>query len=179
MELINKFNNIKAIVLDIDGVMTDGTFGYGNDDEIKFFSTQDGVAIISAKKLGYIVGAISGRSCSANYRRAKELQFDFLYEEISTKIDAFEKILTNFNLNSNECLYMGDDLQDIAVIMKAGVGVMPANAPKYIHCYADYVTTKNGGDGAIREIVDLLIEKTGQRNKIFDFYGINFAKNDE
>lgn len=172
MDLKEKFIKIRALIFDIDGVMTDGTFGYSSVDEIKFFNTQDGIAILYARNFGYIVGAISGRACAANKRRAEELHFDFLYEEIGTKMEIFERILKDFNLTADECLYMGDDLQDIAVIKRAGIGVMPANAPKYLYCWADFITISKGGHGAVREIIDHLFDETGQKEKLYSLYGI-------
>lgn len=176
---MNKYNfkNIKAIIFDIDGVMTDGSFGYGEKDEIKFFHTLDGVILNAARNFGYIVGAISGRSCEANKRRAAELHFDFLYEEISTKMEIFEKVLMNFHLQPDECLYMGDDVQDIAIIKRAGIGVLPANAPQYLQQYGDFVTKKSGGHGAIREIVEKLFVERGQMDKFLNLYGINNDSN--
>ena len=169
---IGDYKDIRAIILDIDGVLTDGTFGYGETSEIKFFNTLDGTAVVAAKRLGYIVGAISGRSCTANNRRAQELHFDFLYEGIGTKIVTFEKVLKDFHLRPAECLYMGDDVQDIAIIKIAGIGILTANAPDYLKKYADYVTQNKGGRGAVREAVEKLFKETGQMDKFLALYGI-------
>lgn len=168
----DRFEKIKAIILDIDGVMTDGSFGYGKSDELKFFHTLDGVILNTARKFGYIVGAISGRSCEANKRRAKELHFDFLYEEIGTKMEIFEKVLVDFHLKPEECLYMGDDVQDIAIIRRVGIGALPANAPEYLQKYGDIVTHNRGGHGAVREMVEKLFVETGQMDKFLAIYGI-------
>ena len=168
-----RFHDIRAIILDIDGVLTDGTFGYSDNDEIKFFNAQDGLAIIAARRLGYIVGAISGRACTANRRRADELHFHFLYESIGTKIEVLYNILNTYHLTAEQCLYMGDDIQDVPVIKKVGIGAMPANAPEYIHRYADYITEKSGGSGAVREMIDNLLLATGKREELLKLYGVD------
>ena len=173
MKIDETAKKIKVIITDIDGVMTDGRFGYSESDEIKFFNTQDGHGFVLAKKLGYIIGAVSGRSAVANQRRAKELKFDFLFEDISTKLQAFSEILEKYKVSAEECLYIGDDIQDICLVQKAGIGVLTANAPEYLHIYADMVTKKPGGHGAVREVVDWLIDITGKKNEILKLYDID------
>ena len=172
LDIAERVKKIKAIVTDIDGVMTDGRFGYSESGEVKFFNTQDGMAFVLAKKLGYIIGAISGRAAVANQRRAKELKFDFLFENISTKSEAFNEVLDKYKIKAEECLYIGDDIQDVCLVQKAGIGVLTANAPVYLHVYADIVTKKPGGHGAVREVVDWLIDITGKKNEILKLYGV-------
>ena len=172
LSIVEKANKVKVIITDIDGVLTDGSFGYSESSEVKFFNSQDGQAFIFAKKLGYIIGAISGRSAAANQRRAKELKFDFIYENISSKSDAFNEVLSKYKVRAEECLFIGDDIQDVCLVQKAGIGVLTANAPENLHVYADIITKKTGGYGAVREIVDWLVDITGKRSEVLKLYGV-------
>lgn len=173
MELNEKAKKIKAVVLDIDGVLTNGQFGYSSSDEIKFFHSRDGTAVVMARRAGLIVGAISGREAAANRRRGKELGFDFLYEGKKEKQQIFEEILERFALTQEECLYIGDDVQDAAIIQQVGIGVFVGDAPDYLDQFGDMRTRAPGGYGAVREVIDWLLQAQGKWNVILKTYGLN------
>jgi YrbI family 3-deoxy-D-manno-octulosonate 8-phosphate phosphatase len=162
MSLQNKAKKIKAILLDIDGVLTDCRVGYHNDDEVKFFHVRDGHGIKLAIRAGIIVGAVSGRSAAANKRRANELGFSFLYESQKDKREAFAKLLEDFSLTPEECLYIGDDVIDIPIMRKVGIAVTVADAPEYIEKFCDFRTKVKGGYGAVREVIDWLLMEQGK-----------------
>jgi 3-deoxy-D-manno-octulosonate 8-phosphate phosphatase (KDO 8-P phosphatase) len=172
MPLEEKAKKIRAIILDIDGVLTNGQFGYSASDEIKFFHARDGTAVVMARRAGLIVGAISGREAEANRRRAKELGFDFLYEGKKEKQKVFEEILARFNLTPAECLYIGDDVQDAAIIQEVGIGVFVGDAPDYLDQFCDMRTRAPGGFGAVREVVDWLLQAQGKWQEALKAYGI-------
>lgn len=172
MVLEDKAKKIKMIILDIDGVLTNGQFGYSSSDEIKFFHSRDGTAIVMARRAGLIVGAISGREAEANRRRAKELGFDFLYEGNREKQMIFEEILAKFGLTPAECLYIGDDVQDAAIIQQVGIGVFVGDAPDYLDQFGDMRTNALGGYGAVREVVDWLLKAQSKWADVLNTYGL-------
>ena len=153
---------IRAIVLDVDGVLTDGTVGYGPDGTtFKRFDVRDGQAIRMAREDGLMVGLISGRSDPGTLQRAKELELDFAHTNQGDKLVGFRRILAEHELESSECLYIGDDLPDIPVIREAGIGVAVADALSEVRERADLVLNSNGGHGAVREAIVRLMEAQG------------------
>ncbi|MDD5698413.1 MAG: HAD hydrolase family protein [Victivallaceae bacterium] len=170
--LDEQIKHLKMLVLDIDGVMTDGRIGYCRDEEeeIKFFNVRDGRAILNAISFGFIVGFISGRIHAANRRRAQELKAGFIIEGQTDKNAALEEILQKYQITARECMYMGDDIQDIVLFEKVGFAVTVADAPPYIDRFCDYRTAAPGGHGAIREVIDLIFEKQGLLEKSINFF---------
>ena len=172
MNLKQKASKIKALVLDIDGVLTNGLIGYSGiaGEEIKFFHVRDGHGIKLAKRAGLKVGAISGRTAGANKKRAAELEFDFLYEGEKDKGAAFEVLLKEFNLKDEECLYIGDDVVDIPILRRVGMAVTVADAPEYMDEYCDFRTSLKGGEGAVREVIEILLKEKGQWEDLMQKY---------
>lgn len=123
----DKLRKIKAVVLDVDGVLTDGRAGFGGENEIKFFHLRDGHWMKLAIRAGLKVGLLSGRGAKANRQRAGELGLSFCYENCKDKLEAFEKMLAEQGLSAEECLYMGDDVIDMPPMRRAGVGVVVAD----------------------------------------------------
>ncbi|MDD5698714.1 MAG: HAD-IIIA family hydrolase [Victivallaceae bacterium] len=165
-----KIDKIKALVLDIDGILTDGRVGYSAADEVKFFHVRDGHGIKMLMRAGFKVGALSGRKAEANRRRARELNFDFLYENRKDKLAAFEILLQENSLEAEECLYIGDDVVDLPVIRRAGIGIIVADAPDYLDEYADFRTKTAGGRGAVREVCEWLLRARGLWDKQMERY---------
>ena len=165
-----KINKIKALVLDIDGVLTDGRMGYSAGDEIKFFNAHDGHGIKMLMRAGFKVGALSGRQAKANRKRAEELGFDFLYENKKNKKEAFAVLLKENSLKAEECLYVGDDVVDLPVLRQAGIGVIVASAPEYMDEYVDFRTKAAGGHGAVREVCEWLLKQRGEWEKQMERY---------
>ena len=165
------FLKIRAIVLDIDGVLTDGRFGYdGSENEIKFFHARDGHGIKLAMRSGLKVGALSGRASSANRKRAEELGFTFLYEGEKDKQAAFKILLEENNLKSEEVLYIGDDLVDIPVFREVGIAVVVNDAPGYLDEFCDFRTTLPGGHGAVREVIEILLKEQNRWDTLIQKY---------
>lgn len=165
-----QFKAIKAIVLDVDGVLTDGRMGYGAEDEIKFFHVRDGHGLKMAQRCGLKLGIISGRSAAANRRRAKELGFDFIYENCHDKLAAFESMLQEQQLKPEECLYIGDDVIDMPILRRAGIGVTVADAPPYMDEVVQWRTKNPGGKGAVREVIDTLLQAMGVWDTMMERY---------
>ena len=164
MSLSEKAKNIRAVVLDVDGVLTDGRVGYGGagDDEIKFFDAKDEHGIKLLLRAGIQVGLFSGRTSAANRKYATELRLSFVYENQKNKREAFETLLQEQNLTAAQCLYVGDDLVDLPVLRRAGVGVAVADAIAEAKSTADWVTVAAGGLGAVREVAEWLLKEQGK-----------------
>lgn len=151
---------IRAVILDVDGVLTDGRIGYGGGsaDEIKFFDVKDGHGIKLLLRAGLQVGILSGRVSKANATRAAELGLSFLVEGAKDKLAAFSTLLAERNLSAAECLYVGDDLIDLPVMRRCGLAAAVADAVPEVKAAAAWVTQAPGGRGAVREIADRLLK---------------------
>ena len=166
MNLSAKAKKIKAIFLDVDGVLTDGRMGYDNNgNEIKFYHTRDGHGIKLALRSGLIVGILSGRECEANRRRAKELGLTFCREKCHDKGVGFKELAKEYNLSYDECMYIGDDVIDIPPMRLAGVAVAVADCDELLLEVADMVTKRCGGFGAVREAINWLLKEQGTYNE--------------
>ena len=151
---------IKAILLDIDGVLTDGRFGYdGTPNEVKFFHARDGHGVKLALRSGLKVGLLSGRASAANRQRADDLGLSFLYEGEKNKNEAFQRILAESGLLPEDFLYMGDDLVDIPVFNQVGVSCTVADAPPYLDEHCDFRSELPGGHGAVREVIERVLKE--------------------
>jgi len=155
--------SIKLVILDIDGVLTDGQIGYGlgSDDEVKFFDVHDGHGIKMLQRAGLRVGVLSGRESKANDRRARELQLDFVLQGRKRKDESFLELVQQQRVSACQCLYMGDDLIDIPVMLRAGISVAPANAAPEVAEIAHWVCAHTGGRGAVREMAVRLLQARG------------------
>jgi len=156
-------NKIQAVVLDIDGVMTDGRIGYGcgSDIEIKYFNVKDGHGIRMGLRAGLKIGVLSGRHSVTNEFRARDLNLSFFYHGIKNKKEGFLNLLKEQNLTADSCMYIGDDLVDYMPMKLAGFAVAVANAAAELDEVCDYRTRHSGGDGAVREALEYLLK--GQR----------------
>ncbi len=172
MSMLERCKNIRAVVLDIDGVLTDGRIGYGmgQDEEVKFFNVRDGHGIVMARRAGIKVGILSGRSSSANRRRAAELKLDFVYEGELDKLAGFEKLLLEQNLNAAEVMYIGDDVVDIPPFLRAGLAVCVGDAPEYLDNFIHYRTCVPGGCGAVREAIEILLKQQNRWDELMERY---------
>ncbi|MEQ2467386.1 KdsC family phosphatase [Niallia hominis] len=144
---------IKLIVLDVDGVLTDGRLYIGSD----------GTGISLAKQVGIKTAIITGRKSEAVRKRAEELKFDYVFEGIHDKLITLQKIIDEIGIGFEEVCYMGDDLNDIPILTKVGWPCAPKNAIDFVKNQVAFVAESNGGDGAVREMIDsLLLQKYSQ-----------------
>ncbi len=170
-EFIKRAGKIKMLILDVDGVLTGGEIIYGNDSfEMKKFNVQDGMGISMAKKSGILLGIITGRESLAVQRRAEELGFDEIYQNSPIKIKAYKEIIKKRNLKNEEIIFVGDDLQDIPLLKRVGISCSVANGVGEVKELVDYVATKKGGDGGVREIIDWFLDLRGEKQKILNSY---------
>ena len=149
---------IELIVLDVDGTLTDGKIIYTqNGDEVKSFCVKDGLAIASWIKLGKQVAIITGRNSKIVERRAKELGIRYFFQGIHNKQEVLEELLENLNLTMHNVASIGDDLNDYKMLKASKLAFVPADASSYVKEIADVVLSKNGGYGAVREMIEQLI----------------------
>jgi 3-deoxy-D-manno-octulosonate 8-phosphate phosphatase (KDO 8-P phosphatase) len=160
---MEKLTKIKMIVMDVDGVLTDGKIYFTSSGEkMKAFDIQDGMAITLAREAGLKTGIITGRSSDIVTRRAVELKYDIVLQGNDDKLSQYEKIKTEFNLTDEEICYIGDDIPDIPVLKKAGFSVAVANARDQLKQFCDFVTERDGGHSAVREVIDKILLSQGK-----------------
>jgi 3-deoxy-D-manno-octulosonate 8-phosphate phosphatase (KDO 8-P phosphatase) len=154
---------IELIVLDIDGTLTDGKIIYtSNGDELKQFDVKDGLAIATwTKKLGKKAAIITGRTSTLVERRANDLGIKHLYQGVHNKDEVLEKILEEENLTWKQTATIGDDLNDIKMLEKAGISFAPNDAVSHIKDIVNVVCDKNAGNGAVREMVEYICKYDG------------------
>ena len=161
--------SIRAIVTDVDGVLTDGSIIFdSNGVETKEFNVKDGLIMKHLHNNGYTTGIITGRKSEVVIRRCEELKFSFHYHGIEDKMKVLEGELSTRNLKWNQVLYIGDDINDLAIIRKCGLGVCPSDAPEYVKSDANYITTVPGGRGVFREVSDMVLKAGGQLTSILN-----------
>ena len=162
---------VEVLLLDVDGVLTDGTLFYaGASEEIKGFNTLDGFGLRLLRDAGIAVGLITARSSEAVARRAKELKLEHVYTDCRNKRDAYAALLAQQGWQPEQTAYMGDDWLDLPVLMQAGCSFAPANAAAEVCRQVDYVTERNGGHGAVREACELLLEAKGLLSQLLNRY---------
>ncbi|MCB9322701.1 MAG: HAD-IIIA family hydrolase [Lewinellaceae bacterium] len=160
-------NNIKLFITDIDGVWTDGGMYYDQgDNEWKKFNTSDSAGVLFLKLLEIKVAIITGEETQIVTRRAKKLKIQDCFQGVKDKVVVAEKLLEKYGLDWSEVAYIGDDLNDIKLLEKAGLSACPANAPDYVKSRVDWVLTKNGGEGVFREFVEAFLQQIEAMEKV-------------
>lgn len=160
-------NQIKLMLLDVDGVLTDGAVTYTDQGhEIKRFSVKDGLGLRLLMDAGIRVGIITGRKSQALVARCSNLGINLLYDGVKNKVAALETILAKTGFNASETAFTGDDLPDICVMKRVGLAIAVADAADEVRQAARLVTRKKGGDGAVREVCELILKARGEWNDI-------------
>lgn len=168
--LQEKLNQIKMLAMDADGVLTNGQILLGDGLEIGIFDVQDGFGITLAKQAGLITAVISSRRSTAVLQRAKQLGFDEIRQGTHNKIEEYETLRERYALSDAHIAYMGDDLVDILVMERVGLAIAVHNARPEVKQIADYVTSCHGGNGAVREAVELILKGQSRWNNIYAKY---------
>lgn len=170
-EVIDKAKGVKALIFDVDGVLTDGKIIYDNNGvETKAFNVKDGQIIKHLKEAGIIVGAITGRSSDIVKKRCKELKLDFYYQGIHDKPKIFKEVCEQYGLQKNQVAYIGDDIIDLGILTQCGLAIAPADAMSYVQEHVDLVSDKNGGEGVVREVGDLILSSQDLLDEILNSY---------
>lgn len=165
-KIIKKAKKIKFLLVDCDGVMTDGGMYYTEDGgELKKFNTRDGMGISLLREKGIIVGIITGERLDLIRRRAEKLGVEELFMGINNKMDVLNKILEKYNTKYEEIAYIGDDLNDLDIIKKVGLSFCVKDAVEKIKKLSDFIIDKNGGEGAIREVAEIILNAQKIKDK--------------
>ena len=165
--LLARAKKIRVLLMDVDGVLTDGHIWLlsrrdGTASEIKGFSAYDGAGLKLARAAGLRTGIITGRESSAVTQRARECEIEFVYQHRATKLGALEEIMQATGASADEVAYVGDDLPDLPVLQRVGLAAAVANAVPEVKRVAHFVTTRSGGEGAVREVIELIVKAQGK-----------------
>ncbi|MGI4791708.1 MAG: KdsC family phosphatase [Janthinobacterium lividum] len=155
--------NVKLIVLDVDGTLTDGTITYADDGtQTKSFHVADGLGIVMAHAVGLRIAVISGRASKAVEQRMTELKVTDLVQNCGDKAFALRLLLAKYELSSDEAAFVGDDINDLPAFAVAGVKIAVANASETLKARADWVTPRPGGAGAVRDAIEEILRRQGR-----------------
>jgi len=169
-----KIKHIKLLILDVDGVLTDGKILYNDrGEEIKAFNVKDGHGLKLLMRSGTEVALITGRESKVVLHRARDLGIKHVYQRATNKIDVYEKILRGKKLEDKHVGFIGDDLVDIPVLRRVGFSATVWDAIPEVKEIVDYVASKKGGDGAVREICELLLKVQNKWEEITERYQKN------
>jgi len=162
----SKARKVKAIILDVDGVLTDGGLIYGPEGESKIFNVRDGHGLVMARMAGIRTAFLTGRKSDAVKRRATELKVDVLRDGVVKKGEALYELLKLLDVKAEQVCYAGDDLVDLSVMRQVGFPVTVADAVTEVKDAADWVSTSGGGQGAVRELVEFILKSKGLWDEI-------------
>ena len=166
-----KAAKVKLILLDVDGVLTDGAVViYGDGSESKRFHIRDGIALVWAQRAGITVGLLSARHSATTTQRAAQLGITLIHQGVTSKIGTYDQIVGDMVLSDDEVAYMGDDIVDLAVLARVGLSAAPANAVAEVRSRVNFVSEYPGGDGAVRELVELILRAKSQWDPLVAAY---------
>ncbi len=166
-KIIEKASKIKLLILDVDGVMTDGSIILDNEgNELKRFHVRDGHGIKMLGKAGIETAIITGRQSKVVELRAKELGIKDVYQKIFVKSEIYEQLRKKYECENENIAFMGDDVVDQELFKRAGLTAAPADAEESAKKWADIVSGKNGGRGAVREFADIILKATGKWEQV-------------
>lgn len=170
-EIIKKVKKLKLLILDVDGVLTDGRLFFDhNGEEYKCFHARDGHGIKLLRETGVEVAVISGRKSNSVALRMKSLGVEYVYQGHENKIAALAEIMQKTSLNPDQVAHIGDDLLDLPVMTRVGLSIAVNDANDAVKDYADWCTKTAGGQGAVREVCDFIMQTQGTFDKILDHY---------
>jgi 3-deoxy-D-manno-octulosonate 8-phosphate phosphatase (KDO 8-P phosphatase) len=166
-----KLKNIKLLLLDVDGVLTDGSIIYNdNNEETKTFNVKDGFGIRLLMDAGIEVGIVTGRASKALIHRCNNLGLSLIFDGVVDKSAIFDKIMEETGLSEYEIAFIGDDLPDLPLLKKAGLSIAVSDAHEVVRSNVDLVTSAKGGNGAVREICEAILKAGGLWDEILKKY---------
>jgi 3-deoxy-D-manno-octulosonate 8-phosphate phosphatase (KDO 8-P phosphatase) len=170
-DVIEKAKNIRIVIFDVDGVLTDGSL-YLTDagEEIKAFNSRDGHGMKMLKASGIELAIITARESRSVKLQAENLNISLLYQGEKNKLKVFESLITKLGLGKSSCAYVGDDLIDLPVMTRCGLSICVPSAPALVKKHAHYVTNSEGGHGAVREVCELIMLAQGTLDEQFKEY---------
>jgi 3-deoxy-D-manno-octulosonate 8-phosphate phosphatase (KDO 8-P phosphatase) len=171
LTLLERARKTRLLMMDVDGVLTDGRIiqdGHGH--ELKVFDVKDGHGIVMAHRAKLRTALISGRESETIRRRAEELGIELVFQKIWNKLEVYEKILVDTELTHDEVAYIGDDLIDIPLLRRVGLAVAVADAVDEVKAAAHLITQRPGGQGAVREVIELILRAQGHWDRLIERY---------
>ncbi len=169
--LAGRAAKVKLILLDVDGVLTDGAVViYADGSESKRFHIRDGIALVWAQRAGITVGLLSARHSATTAQRAAQLGITLVHQGVHSKISTYDQIVGDMVLSDDEVAYMGDDIVDLAVLERVGLSAAPSNAVAEVRAKVDFISVCSGGDGAVRELVELILRAQGHWDPLLAAY---------
>lgn len=169
--ILSKLKNIQALLLDVDGVLTNGSIIYSDDGlETKVFNVKDGLGLKLLLKAGIKVGIVTGRRSKALHHRCKNIGISHLFEGIRNKSEILDFIVKQIGVAADQIAFMGDDLPDISIMRKVGCSIAVNDAHKKIIEDADMVTIHKGGAGAVREVCEAILNAQGIWEKTLEYF---------
>lgn len=166
-----KAQNIKLLILDVDGVLTDNKLYYGDTGEAyKTFHTRDGHGMVLLQKSGIDIAIITGRSSKIVTQRMSDLKVKHVYQGVPDKLPTFLKLVEDLNLNLTEIAYIGDDILDLPILTRVGLAVTPANGDDEVKSRVDYISQYSGGQGCVREVCELILKSQNLWQQHMDFF---------
>jgi 3-deoxy-D-manno-octulosonate 8-phosphate phosphatase (KDO 8-P phosphatase) len=174
-DAVDRAKRIELILLDVDGVLTDGLIlvipdAQGVSHEYKMFNTQDGLGLSIARHLGLRFGLISGRASETVTARARELGIEIVEQATVNKLEVYDRIKQKTKLEDSQIAFMGDDIQDLPPLRRVGLAIGPANARDDIRKYLHLITSREGGRGAVREALEFIIRAQGMWEQVMSRY---------
>jgi 3-deoxy-D-manno-octulosonate 8-phosphate phosphatase (KDO 8-P phosphatase) len=167
--LPEKLKYIQLLLLDVDGVLTDGSIFYSDQtSETKVFNVKDGLGLKLIMRSGIKVGLVTGRKSTALDRRCRDLGISYIYEGVQHKAQLLDKIVTDTGVGAGRTAFIGDDLPDLALMRQVGLSIAVADAHELVRDCSDWVTSSVGGHGAVREVCDALLKARGQWEKLLE-----------
>ena len=167
--LLERAASVRALVLDVDGVLTDGRLYFDNQgNELKAFSTRDGLGMRAVQSQGVLLALITGRQSEIVARRAANLGIEHVFQGRNDKLDAFNELLAATGLEEAEICYAGDDWVDIPVLDRVGLAVTVPDADSVVKSHAHWITPRAGGQGAVRDVCDLILAARGLDQVVLD-----------
>ena len=171
--ILEKAKKVKLLLLDVDGVLTDGRIIYDSrGGDMKFFDVHDGLGVYLLKKAGIPTILITAKGSRAIRPRARDMRVEEVFENISPKTQALEKILKKYKVKVSEICFVGDDLVDLCLMKKVGFPVAVSNAAPEIKQVASYITLREGGRGAVREVTELILKSQDKWQEAVGQYDI-------
>jgi 3-deoxy-D-manno-octulosonate 8-phosphate phosphatase (KDO 8-P phosphatase) len=171
LTLLERARKTRLLIMDVDGVLTDGRIiqdGHGH--ELKVFDVKDGHGIVMAHRAKLRTALISGRESETITRRAEELGIELVFQKIWNKLEVYEKILVDTELTHDEVAYIGDDLIDIPLLRRVGLAVAVADAVEEVKAAAHLITQRPGGQGAVREVIELILRAQDHWDSLIERY---------
>ena len=169
--LPEKLKDIQLLLLDVDGVLTDGSIIYSDQDsETKVFNVKDGFGLKLVMAAGIKVGLVTGRTSRALHHRCRDLGIRFIYDGVQQKAPLLDRIISETGVGAADTAFIGDDLPDLPLMRRVGLSIAVADAHEMVRDYSDWITSAPGGRGAVREVCDALLKARGDWDKLMEHY---------